>query len=171
MPSRTRGDTSAVAAAAAASLENFIEGKGEEGNEGAFFSPPRNRKNKGTSDDDVHFLTNDFSNLSPAVTTTPRHGQNRKKPKSVKEFRVGDEIDYWAPATTVGILSNIRTGIITEIYSDEDWDECNNMYDCHLVVGTDPITYGSQICPIFMEGWIVTSCDSCKCIKGVLKVY
>jgi len=170
MSSRTRGDAKTVAAAAAASFANSIEGTGEEGNEGMVFSPPRSRKNKGTSDNEVDLLENDFRNLSPAVTTTPQKGQNRKKSKkSVIEFRVGDMIDYWAPATIVGILSNIRTGIITEICSDEGWDECDNMYDCHLVVGTDPITYGSKIRPINTEEWIVTSSDSCKFIKGVLK--
>ena len=60
MPSRTRGDTAgagagagagAVAGAAtAASLEKSLEGIGEEGD---VFSPPRNRKNKGTSDNEV----------------------------------------------------------------------------------------------------------------------
>ena len=63
MPSRTRGDTAgagagagagAVAGAAtAASLEKSLEGIGEEGD---VFSPPRNRKKKGTSDNEVDLL-------------------------------------------------------------------------------------------------------------------
>ena len=173
MSSRTRGDTRTVAAAAAAaaSLENSIEGNGEEESEVVVFSPPRYRKNRGTSDNEVvDLLENDFRNLSPDVPTTPQKGQNRKKSKlPVIEFRVGDEINYWAPTTTVGILSNLRTGIITQICSDEGWDDSDNMYECHLMVGTDPITYGSQIRPINTEEWIVTSSDSCKFIEGVLK--
>ena len=128
MSSRTRGDTrtvaaAAAAAAAAASLENSIEGNGEEGSDVAVLSPPRYRKNRGTSDNEVDLLVleNDFRNLSPSVTTTPQKGQNRKKSKPVIEFRVGDMIDYWAPGSIVGILSNLRTGMITQIYSCADW--------------------------------------------------
>jgi hypothetical protein len=64
------------------------------------------------------------------------------------EFKVGDMIDYWAPATIVFIASNLRTGIITEIYSDEGWDESDDMHVFHLTVGMDPITYGSYIRPV-----------------------
>ena len=142
MSSRTRGDTAAAAAAAAAgagagavtaaSLEKSLEGFGEEGD---VFSPPRNRKNKGTSDNEVDLLENDFRNLSPAKTTTPRRGQNLKKSKkSVIEFKVGDMIDYWAPATIVFVASNLRTGIITEIYSDEGWDESDDMHEFQVAV-------------------------------------
>ena len=171
MSSRTRGDTNktvAAAAAAAAGLANSIEGKGEEGSEEvAVLSPHRYRKNRGTSDNEVDLMENDFRNLSP--TTTPQKGKNKKKSKAMIEFRVGDMIDYWAPGSIVGILSNLRTGMITQIYSCADWDDSDDMYECHLMVGTDPITYGSQIRPINTEGWIVTSCDKCTFIKGVLK--
>ena len=173
MSSRTRGDTNktvAAAAAAAAGLANSIEGKGEEGSEEvAVLSPPRYRKNRGTSDNEVHLMENDFCNLSPALATTPQKGQNKKKSKPMIEFRVGDKIDYWAPGSIVGIHSNLRNGMITQIYSSTDWDDSDDMYECHLVVGTDAITYGSQIRPINTEKWIVTSSDSCKFIKGVLK--
>ena len=156
-PGDTRND-------AAASLENSIERNGEEGSEVADLSPPRSRKNRVTSDNEVDLLENDFRNLSPAV--------NRKKSKkSVIEFKVGDMIDYWAPATIVFVASNLRTGIITEIYSDEGWDESDNMHDSHLMVGTDPITYGALIRPINTEKWIRTcSRKSCKCVEGVMKM-
>ena len=65
----TRGDTRN---AAAASLENSIEGNGEEGSEVVVLSPPRYRKNRGTSDNEVDLLENEFCNLSPSVTTTPQ---------------------------------------------------------------------------------------------------
>jgi hypothetical protein len=161
-PGDTRND-------AAASMENSIEGNGEEGSEVAALSPPRCRKNRVTSDNEVDLLENDFRNLSPAKTTTPQRGQNLKKSKmSVIEFKVGDMIDYWAPATVVGIPSNLRTGIITEIYSNEGWDESDDMHEFHLTVGMDPITYGSYIRPINTEAWIKTSSDSCNCIEGVM---
>ena len=175
MSSRTRGDTAAAAAAGAgagavtaASLEKSLEGFGEEGD---VFSPPRNRKNKGTSDNEVDLLENDFRKLSPAVTTTPRRGVNRKKSKkSVTVFRVGDMIDYWAAATTVHDPRNMRTGNITVIFSVEGWDESDNMHDIHLMVGTDPITYGSLIRPINTEKWITTCCrKSCQCVVGEMK--
>jgi hypothetical protein len=162
-PGDTRND-------AAASLENSIERNGEEGSEVADLSPPRSRKNRVTSDNEVDLLENAFSNLSPAKTTTPRRGQNLKKSKkSVIEFKVGDMIDYWAPATIVFVASNLRTGIITEIYSDEGWDESDDMHEFHLTVGMDPITYGSYIRPVNTEAWIKTSSDSCNCIEGVMK--
>ena len=163
-PGDTRND-------AAASLENSIERNGEEGSEVADLSPPRSRKNRVTSDNEVDLLENAFSNLSPAKTTTPRRGQNLKKSKkSVIEFKVGDMIDYWAPATIVFVASNLRTGIITEIYSDEGWDESDNMHDTHLMVGTDPITYGSLIRLINTEKWITTCCrKSCQCVVGEMK--
>ena len=73
-------------------------------------------------------LENDFRNLSPAVTTTtPQKGQNQKKSKPVIEFRVGDMTDYWAPGSIVGILSNLRTGMITQIYSCTDWDDSDDI--------------------------------------------
>ena len=48
-------------------------------------------------------------------------------PMSVIEFRVGDMTDYWAPGSIVGILSNLRTGMITQIYSCTDWDDSDDM--------------------------------------------
>jgi hypothetical protein len=159
-PGDTRND-------AAASLENSIEGNEEEGSEVAVLSPPRYPKNRGTSDNEVDLLENDFCNLSPA---TPKRGVSRKKSKkAVTVFRVGDMIDYWAPASIVGIPSNLRTGIITQIYSDEGWDESDHMHECHLTVGMDPINYGSLICPINTKKWIKTCSDSCNCIEGVMK--
>jgi hypothetical protein len=67
-PGDTRND-------AAASLENSIERNGEQGSEVAALSPPRSRKNRVTSDNEVDLLENDFSNLSPAKP--PRHGGDR----------------------------------------------------------------------------------------------
>ena len=149
------------------SLENTIAGNEDEGSDRAFFSPPCAQKNRVTAHKEVDFSAHNFSNSSPAATTMPQHGENRKKPKTVSEIGVGDVIDYWAPATTAGTKSNLRRGMITVIYYSKDWDDNENMYDIHLMVDMDPVTYGSKIRLMNTNKWIVTSWGSCKFIEGV----
>ena len=60
--------------------------------------------------------------------------------KSIKTIHVGDRIGYW-PCQAVVTPATMLTGDITVIYPCDGL----KLYDPHLMVGLDVVTYGSKI--------------------------
>lgn len=87
----------------------------------------------------------------------------RYNQSSVITIKVGDQVDYYPPNSVVGAAHNLCSGYINSIYSSDGL----GIYDMHLVVGLDLLSYGSQICfPSGSGYWYSTKSRSISLIAG-----